>query len=715
MKAGCDRGGDIDIFEYLKEEFYLLDLLLERVLKRYGKFTKEPDISRFLCISDGEVLSLVRNNFTDSSDNEVLEEVHRRKEKIRVRFSDDNISLPVYRLCKLLNLTEFEKDILLLGLAPEVNRKYERIYGYINDDMSRRYPTASMAIEVFSGAYPDSIDKHKYFCPNAPVFHFNLIELVEDETSCYMNRGYRLRSHIKDFLLGQLSLSSALVNSTTIYWGDLSNSDLPDEETCTQMEAYLERLQEFSHILFWISGVTEQERVNTALGFCSKYNMPVFVCDLSVLVYEDNFVDALKDLFVLSVLFSGVVVITNIDVLDEPSERASLCRGLLLNYLRRLSFITIATSQEPPGKRWSDRGINLIPVELKRPEYHKKLALWKKHLSSSQFNEEFLGSLACRYNLTESEIVRIASITVENTDNNNKKEVYRSINKVLNRDNLSFIRKLEPRFCWDDIVLPPDRMSQLQEICSFVDHRHRVFYQWGFDDKMPGGKGINILFSGPSGTGKTMAADIITGHLGADIYRIDLSIVVSKYIGETEKNLKKIFDFADKGNVVLFFDEADSLFGRRSEIKDSHDRYANIETNYLLQKIEDHEAIVILATNLSKNIDEAFLRRMHFVVEFPFPEKQYRLQIWQRIFPKDAPVADDVDLEFLAEHLHVSGANIRNIAIASAVYAAAEDQPIGMKHIIKAAAREYQKTGKLCTKTDFGEYFHYVEEIFANG
>ncbi|NOY64092.1 MAG: ATP-binding protein, partial [Nitrospirae bacterium] len=274
---------------------------------------------------------------------------------------------------------------------------------------------------------------------------------------------------------------------------------------------------------------------------------------------------------------------------------------------------------------------------------------------------------------------------------------------------------IDSPFHWDDLILPPDRKRQLREICDFVSHKHRVYYHWGFERKLSSGRGLNILFSGPSGTGKTMAAGIIAEEIGADLYRIDLSLVVSKYVGETEKNLDRIFDFAARGNIILFFDEADALFGKRTEIKDSHDRYANIEINYLLQKMEEHEGIVILATNLSKNMDQAFLRRMHFTVEFPFPEKQYRLLIWKRIYPEETPLSDDIDFEFLAERLQIAGGNIKNIALNSAVFAAAEGRPVSMKHIIRAAAREYQKMGRLCTRAEFGDYFSHVEEVLQNG
>jgi SpoVK/Ycf46/Vps4 family AAA+-type ATPase len=259
-------------------------------------------------------------------------------------------------------------------------------------------------------------------------------------------------------------------------------------------------------------------------------------------------------------------------------------------------------------------------------------------------------------------------------------------------------------------VLPQEQLTQLREVMSYAKYRYRVYGEWGFDRKLSVGKGLNILFSGPSGTGKTMAAEIMAGELGLDLYKIDLSTVVSKYIGETEKNLDRVFKEAQESNAILFFDEADALFGKRSEVKDAHDRYANTEIAYLLQKMEEYEGIVILATNLRKNMDDAFVRRMHGAIEFPFPEQESRRRIWAGIFPPEAPLASDVDGAFLARQFKLAGGNIKNIALHAAFLAAEADSSISMAHLIRATKREYQKLGRLCSRADFGPYYELVSE-----
>jgi SpoVK/Ycf46/Vps4 family AAA+-type ATPase len=273
-----------------------------------------------------------------------------------------------------------------------------------------------------------------------------------------------------------------------------------------------------------------------------------------------------------------------------------------------------------------------------------------------------------------------------------------------------FAVQIEPRYRWADIVLPPEKTQQLDRIAAWMKFRRVVHQDWGFGEKLSRGKGLNILFTGPSGTGKTMAAEILAGELALDLFQIDLSSVVSKYIGETEKNLSAIFREAEQSQALLFFDEADALFGKRTEVKDAHDRYANIEVNYLLQRVEQYQGVVVLATNLQRNLDEAFLRRMQEVVEFPFPDENLRERIWRGHFPPDAPRDEDIDFAFLARQFKLTGGNIKNIVLNAAFLAAQEDKPIGMTHLILATKSEFQKQGKLCVKTDFGPYFNLIQQ-----
>jgi SpoVK/Ycf46/Vps4 family AAA+-type ATPase len=256
-------------------------------------------------------------------------------------------------------------------------------------------------------------------------------------------------------------------------------------------------------------------------------------------------------------------------------------------------------------------------------------------------------------------------------------------------------RKIAPRYGWDDLVLPADQFALLREIVATVRGRPVVLDEWGAGRKLASSAGVTLLFAGPPGTGKTMAAEVIAGELGLDLYKIDLSTLVSKYIGETEKNLDRIFSEAQHSNAILFFDEADAIFGKRSEVKDAHDRYANIEVSYLLQRMEAYDGVTILATNLRANLDEAFLRRLQFSLDFPFPDEAHRLRIWQTLFPPGVPHEPDLDLARLAHRYRLAGGNIRNAILAAAYLAASNGGRVTMQHLLHGVRRELQKMGRL--------------------
>jgi SpoVK/Ycf46/Vps4 family AAA+-type ATPase len=279
-------------------------------------------------------------------------------------------------------------------------------------------------------------------------------------------------------------------------------------------------------------------------------------------------------------------------------------------------------------------------------------------------------------------------------------DLFAAARSLSSRDLTALAHRIEPNYTWVDIVLPEDTLAQLREVCQRVAHHQRVLGEWGFGKKISLGKGVNALFAGPSGTGKTMAAEIIANELRLDVYKIDLSAVVSKYIGETEKNVERIFTAAENANAILFFDEADALFGKRSEVRDSHDRYANVEISYLLQKMEEYEGIAILATNLRQNLDESFVQRLTFTVHFPAPDEASRRRIWAKIWPVETPRDADLDLDFLARQFKLSGGNIKNIALAAAYLAAEDDSTVTMAHIVRATRRKYQKLGKPLTETE---------------
>jgi SpoVK/Ycf46/Vps4 family AAA+-type ATPase len=393
------------------------------------------------------------------------------------------------------------------------------------------------------------------------------------------------------------------------------------------------------------------------------------------------------------------------DDADSAAVRAGL-RRVLADHAP--TTVLLGETRWEPGV-WL-AGSAAVRVELPALTVGDRIELWSSQLDGVLPADE-LTEVAARYRLVDDEAIRAVlaeargRAALRGADQPEPMDVRAAARAVATPPLEGMATRVQPRYGWEDIILPADNLAQLREMCARLRHQVTVLERWGYGKKHARRTGITALFAGPPGTGKTMAAEIVAGSLGLDLYRIDLSAVVSKYIGETEKNLEKIFHAADQGDAVLLFDEADAIFGKRSEVRDARDRYANVEVAYLLQRLEEYQGLAVLTTNLRGNIDEAFTRRLDCVLEFPLPEEAERLAIWQRALPDEAPRAADVDLPFLARKFKLAGGHIRNIALTAAYLAAEEREAIGMKHMARATRREYQKLGKLVAESDFEHHY----------
>jgi hypothetical protein len=433
---------------------------------------------------------------------------------------------------------------------------------------------------------------------------------------------------------------------------------------------------------------------------------------------RENTEEPLQRVLREAVLRDAVVLWLDADELLHGSDQVARERFLrLLDTHPGLSFLVL---EQPWDDRGSLRQTTYIRIDIPAPSYSERELLWRLRLNGDSPGDETLQALASTFRLSGGQIRAAATMartlarwrSGEAQPTIKAEELFAACRAQSSGKLDSLAHKVGTTYSWNDIVLPVEQLAMLREVSMQVRHRRTVLESWGFDKHLAMGKGVNVLFAGTSGTGKTMAAEIIASDLGLELYKVDLSMMVSKYIGETEKNLDKIFTAAREANAILFFDEADAIFGKRSEVKDAHDRYANIEVGYLLQKMESYDGVVILATNLRKNLDDAFVRRLHVAIEFPFPEEPDRQRIWRKVFPADAPLAADVDIGFLARQFKLAGGNIRNIALLSAYLAAEEGDRIAMSHIVRAVKREYQKMGKLVTRGEFGDY---LEPLNARG
>jgi hypothetical protein len=432
--------------------------------------------------------------------------------------------------------------------------------------------------------------------------------------------------------------------------------------------------------------------------------MPLLTIDLAQAVRRvDDAAEKLALLVREARLHDAVLFLDDFDVMMSGEHADEL--GLLLRELEAFPGIAIIASSPGPSSTPNTASLpltGLVPVTFSAPSAAKRRACWKALLTDAgvAVDRATVEALADRFRLTPTEISRAVTLAVESSAHSDDEPDLFAAARALSGVGLSGLaRKVTPRRRLHDIVLPPDRLDQLREVCDALRYRSRVYEDWGFDKRFSLGTGLNILFAGPSGTGKTLAAEILAGELGVELYKIDLAAVVSKYIGETEKNLARIFAEAEAASAILFFDEADALFGKRSAVKDSHDRYANIEIGYLLQQMDEFDGTVVLATNLRRNMDDAFVRRMHFTVEFPLPDEPDRLRIWDGIWPATTPLDPELDHAELAHRVELSGGHIRNIAVAAAFLAAADGRAVTMEHLQRATRREYQKLGQIVLET----------------
>jgi SpoVK/Ycf46/Vps4 family AAA+-type ATPase len=394
-----------------------------------------------------------------------------------------------------------------------------------------------------------------------------------------------------------------------------------------------------------------------------------------------------------------------LDMADAPRE-AALAR--FVDAFRGALVVAVRERRRLGGR-------TVLPLDVEKPTAAEQGALWRDALgpAAAQLNGH-VETLATHFDLSAAAIRSAAAEILawnedEETEETNEDDPTELAAAAWDaclrhaRPRLEALaQRIRPAATWEDLVLPELQRQILAQVAVHVRQRATVYEDWGFAARSSRGLGISALFSGPSGTGKTMAAEVLANELGLDLFRIDLSSVVSKYIGETEKNLRKVFDAAEEGGAILLFDEADALFGKRSEVKDSHDRHANIEVGYLLQRMEAYRGLAILTTNLKDSLDPAFLRRLRFVVQFPFPDAAQREEIWRRVFPRETPV-ESLEPKLLAR-LGVAGGNIRNIALNAAFVAADEGGPVRMAHLLRAARGEYTKIEKPLTTAEIGDW-----------
>jgi hypothetical protein len=574
------------------------------------------------------------------------------------------------QLCGVFGLSQFERDLLLLCAGVALDSSFATCVAALSDA-----PTFGLALAALPEPHWSAL------LPAAALRRWRLIE-VEHGPSLTASP-LRIDERVLHHLVGLEYLDErleALVRAVS----DAAPL-APSQQAAAQRIAGL--LREEQQPVVQIQGADSSARQALAAHACGLLGAGLYAARAEDLPASPAERSALVCLWEREALLSGRVFL--LECGDAPQAALALAERL------RAPLLLSCRDALPLDGRPS------IRIEARPPTPGEQRALWRGTLgpAAEQLNGQ-IDALATQFRLGPGAIsgaARQAALSAEEPDADALWESCRE----LARPRLGELAlRIPSAATWDDLVLPSAHKDTLREIAVHVRRRATVYDTWGFAAKGERGLGIGALFVGPSGTGKTMAAEVLANELRLDLYRIDLSQVVSKYIGETEKNLRRVFDAAEAGGAILLFDEADALFGKRSEVKDSHDRYANIEVGYLLQRMEAYRGLAILTTNMKQALDPSFLRRIRFVVEFPFPDAAQRAEIWRHIFPAVTPTRG-LQTEKLAR-LNVAGGNIRNIALHAAFHAADADEPVGMGHLLRAARAECAKIEKPLSEAETG-------------
>jgi SpoVK/Ycf46/Vps4 family AAA+-type ATPase len=608
----------------------------------------------------------------------------------------------------MFSLCPFEVAIIVLALTPEIDLRYERLYAYLQDDVTRKRPTEDLILNLLCSSPEEKIRRRRHFAADAALRRQRLLRVFADCNALdpsSLSHCVKVDEQIVRFLLGQDSVDERLAGICSLTPGCELLDVLPlQKEVKHALPNVLQAATEAEgQLILHLRGSSKLLMRRTAEASCaSALKRQVLVADLSRHAESGLSTEELLFLILRDAKLHGAI--PYLERADQWDKEV-LSRGLG----EATGIVLLGTG---PELLLSADKHRVITVDLPALNLEQQRECWEQALSKRdvEVDSATLDSLVSRMRLSPEQISEAAALSCSQARWRTAQaapllekhrqppvtgeELYAAARAQAGSELGSVALKLQPNYRWDDLVLPEATVTQLHEVCERIAHREQVLQHWGFDRKLSFGKGTTALFAGPSGTGKTMAAEVIANEVRLDLYKIDLAGVVSKYIGETEKNLDRIFAAAQGTNTILLFDEADALFGKRSEVRDSHDRYANLEISYLLQKMDAYEGTAILSSNLRHHMDESFIRRLAFTVLFPFPEETDRRQIWSRIWPEATPLAGDINLDYLARRFKLSGGNIKNVALAAAFLAAGDGGRVKMGHLLRAVQREYQKMGR---------------------
>ena len=602
-------------------------------------------------------------------------------------------------LAESFGLTGFDMDVVILALAPEIDLRYERLYAYLQDDITRRRPSIDLALHLFCSDATERLARRWHFGVDAPLFHDAILVDTAVPIAELLGMPLRLDPQIVAALIGVEVMDRRVQRWCRLIRRPQLPKVVPlgsaNRVALTRLVA--RERDDGAPARLALIGPPNSGRTQVASAFAIEMGRPLLLLDLRRLVADSGDLRANFNLVLREAWFcDAVLAVRGAEALLDPDSPVSTLH--LQDSTRDHPGSILLLADAAP-----DAGTSLVTdltIVLGIPDLELRRRLWDAEVPAELADGSATVEGLSRFRLLPGQIARAAAVAASVARARapgapaDADDLFAAARAQTGHALAALASRRPARRSWSDLVLPADELAQLRELCARARHGERVLDSWAFAATCAGSRGTAALFSGPPGTGKTTAAEVIAHELRVDLFRVDLARVVSKWIGETEKNLDRVFAAAEHANGVLFFDEADALFGKRSEVRDAHDRFANIEVSYLLQKLEEYDGLAILATNLRANIDDAFLRRLAFVVHFPFPDTASRHRIWETIWPSAAPLAPEVDLSRLAERFPLSGGGIRNAALAAAYTAAANGGSITVPYIHAAIRREYQKLGR---------------------
>ena len=694
--------------EEIKDSLNLIDMLLEHYLDKRTASSEGLVFSRGMKMTEAEIESYYfkapkeRESIGFDDDfakevNEAIAFIKKREEK-----TDKRVLLPLKKIGEAFELSDAERLALVIALSVQLDMKYTRLYGFISNEPSQQYPT----LGVFVALYETFIKKGTNDAINTLADEnkaFRMLCLDRQATS----------DTKKPFLHLPLVLHPTLLSYITGDFTEDSNIDntgLP--ESYKKAAKMLSGIKEEGTRIY--IECDDPEDVVPLLYKADEKELNLI--DFDELALKDEGIDILKlqGHLIRAVLNDGRILIRIADIEKLLANK---------NELKRFPVVYIFGKEKMPSELLHT-DFCTMPKKLVLPDAEERLYIWKSLIKEENLklsSDISVDALADTYGFSYSRIKKIVKqaalfVKTEKLDCIERKELLKVIFRFNEANFKGLATEVHTSYVWDDIEMAASQRKRLLVACDRYRYRDRIDEKYGVAKRNAYGNGVSVLMYGAPGTGKTMAAQVVANELGLPLYRVDVSQIFSKYIGETEKNLGQIFEEAKKANVILFFDEADALFTKRTEVGDSNDRYANAETAYLLQKIEEHNGMTILATNLYHNFDSAFVRRITYVVHIDSPDEDTRMRLWKNTLPETCKFARDVDFEFLAEGFEISGSNIKSILQTAAYMAGARDfgggkekeAKITMEDIVVSLRYELEKLGRIIDSTDFKNYGVYL-------